>query len=330
VADPDALRLLRLHGWNLTSFQTLEPSFRHWYPDRDAFVAYADTGTAWVAAGPPICAPDRLEEVTAGFVDAARARHRRACLFGVGDRFTRRTTMDTLHVGEQPLWDPRRWTENLASSRSLREQLRRARARQVTVTRLTPATLDAHRLAALDELIAAWLRSRRMAPMGFLVEVLPFHVADERLLFVAEVDGAPVGLLSAVPAYARNGWLFEDLIRHPDAPNGVTQLLVHAGMTEVAARGAEIVSLGMAPLAGEVAPSLRWIRRMGAPLYDFAGVHAYKRRLHPHAWEPVHLAVPVGHSRWLALIEALRAFAGGSFLRFGLHTLGRRRPPLRG
>ena len=40
MAEPErALELLKRYGWNATSFQSLEPGFRHWFdPDGDGCV----------------------------------------------------------------------------------------------------------------------------------------------------------------------------------------------------------------------------------------------------------------------------------------------------
>jgi phosphatidylglycerol lysyltransferase len=55
-------------------------------------------------------------------------------------------------------------------------------------------------------------------------------------------------------------------------------------------------------------------------------VHAFKARLRPDGWEPVFLAVPRGAWTWLALLDALWAFARGSPLTFGLRTFSRGPP----
>src|SRR5829696_8840976 len=81
------LALLERHGWNATSFQILEPGFSYWFDGDDACVGYVDTGKAWVAAGPPIAAHDKLAETSARFVEAARTAKRRACLFATEARF---------------------------------------------------------------------------------------------------------------------------------------------------------------------------------------------------------------------------------------------------
>jgi phosphatidylglycerol lysyltransferase len=129
-----------------------------------------------------------------------------------------------------------------------------------------------------------------------------------------------VGFLSAIPVYARPGWLFEDFLRDPGAPNGTVELLVDAGMRAAAAEGLPYVTLGLVPLSGEVSPWLRAARRWGKSLYDFDGLRAFKAKLRPCGWDPIFLSYPRG-SGFVAMFDTLTAFARGGLLRFGLETL---------
>lgn len=323
-----ALDLLRGHGWATVSFQLLEADFEYWFDGDDAFVAYVDTGGAWVAGGPPIAPPARLVEVTHDFVAAARAAGRRASFFACEQRFVDAVGGPALLVGEQPIWDPTEWDAALADPQasSLRYQLRRARKKGVAVREVDAAevadpTSPLHR--AVAALADAWMAGRGMAPMRFLVQLEPLSFPDERVLFVATRGDEVVGFLSAVPVYARRRLFVEDLLRAPGAPNGTIELLVDAAMRAAHARDDAGVTLGLAPLSGDVAPLLRVARRVSAPLYDFRGLHAFKARLRPRAWEPVYLCAP-GGSPVVALHDGLAAFAGGSLVRFGLATLVRR------
>jgi phosphatidylglycerol lysyltransferase len=208
-------------------------------------------------------------------------------------------------------------------SRSLREQLRRAHAKGVTVRALTPEDVAPGQptRVQLDGLIARWLASRPIAPMGFLVHVDPFTFPDERRYFVAEQAGQVVGFLCAIPIYARPGWFFEDFLRAPGAPNGTVELLIDAGMRAAAAEHAPYVTLGLVPLSGEVSPWLRAARRWTRSLYDFDGLRAFKAKLKPCGWDPVFLAFPRERSGLAAVFDTLTAFSRGGLLRFGLETL---------
>ena len=320
------LALLKQHGWNSTSFQILESGFRYWFDGDDACVAYVEVGGAWVAAGAPVAAPTRIVEVAERFVAAARAEGRRCTFFAAGAPLVETGALDALQIGEQPVWDPVRWDETVAESRNLREQLRRARAKGVVVRPLAPdevRTPDAPMRLRVEMLIRRWLHARVMAPMGFLVDVEPFNFFDERRYWVAEQGGETLGFLAAVPVYARGGWLFEDFLRDPAAPNGTAELLIDAAMRAVAAEGSRYVTLGLAPLAGDVSNRLKLARRLSGALYDFSGLAAFKSKLRPHAWEPIYLTHARGGSGNLALYDALAAFARGSFVRFGAATLVR-------
>ena len=319
-----ALALLRRWGWNATGFQTLEQGFEYFFDGDDSCVAYIDTGSAWVVAGAPIAPFERLREVVRSFETAARKASRRICFFAVEARFPEAVGLPSMLVGEQPIWNPQDWNATIAGRRSVREQLRRARAKGVRV-RVAEANevLDRGSPArgAIESLIHRWLGTRSMAHMSFLVDIQLFAFAEERRYFVAERENAVVGFLVLVPVFARTGWLFEDLVRDPRAPNGTVELLVDEAMRSIGRDGSTYATLRLAPLSGPIAPWLGRVRRWSSALYDFEGVRSFKSKLSPHAWDPVLLAYPEGSSANVALYDALRAFAGGSFVGFGLRTL---------
>jgi phosphatidylglycerol lysyltransferase len=336
-AEPNAdrlrvLALLRGHAWNATAFQVLEDGFSYAFdaggehegdPGDGACIAYVETMGAWVVAGAPIANADAYPAVVARFLAKARAAGRRVGFFAVEGRFLEKTGLASIRIGEQPTWDPRAWAETIQGAKSLREQLRRARAKGVAVRRVPAAEIadaESPERRAIEALIARWLGSRGMAPMGFLVDVQPFAFADERRYFLAEQAGRVVAFLAAVPVYARSGWLLEDLLRDPAAPNGTAELVVDTAMRALAEEGSAYVTMGLAPLAG-ARGWLRVAREWSRALYDFEGVRAFKAKLRPHAWEPIYLAYAPGTPPNAALFDALAAFARGSFARFGAETL---------
>lgn len=310
------------------SFLAVESAMRHWQDEpppegTGACVSYVDTGTAWVAACGPLldgAAPDP-SAASARFVAAARARGKRACFFATEQADVE--GMSRLLIGEQPVFHPRDWLERLHERKRLREQLRRARAKGVRVRRVDDRELapGAPLRVEIDALAHAWLASRHIEPMGFLVAVEPFHHPAEHRYLVAERAGRVVAFLSAVPIYARRAWLVEDLFRAPDAPNGTTETLLHALLTAVAPD--ERVTLGLTPLSGPVAWPLRLARWVSRPLFDFAGLRAFRERMRAHAWERVWLLYPRGQPAWLTLVDSLRAFARGSLVRFAATSFAR-------
>jgi phosphatidylglycerol lysyltransferase len=256
------------------------------------------------------------------FAEAARAAHRRAIFFAV-EELEPFAGFRRLALGLQSVLLPDRWPATLAASRKLREQLRRARAKGVTVRLATAAEVapGAPLRADIERLGAEWLAARPMEPMGFLVAVEPFHAAAHHLYVVAERRGRVVQVLSAVPACGRRGWLFEDMLRGAEAPNGTTELVLDLTLRTIAGDAAWATP-GLTPLMGPVPWWLRAAREAMTPLYDFDGLRRFRARLSPARWIPIWLLWDRGPA-WLVLIDVLRAFARGRLITFAWRSLTR-------
>lgn len=319
-----AFSLARKHGWNATSFQTLRRGFSYFFHN-DGYVAYVDTGRAWVAGGAPICSTEALQETTQAFVNAARNDRRRAVFFAVEPRMldVNSELLSSLPIGKQPIWDPRTWPSTLKAHRSLREQLRRARAKGVTITRETK--LVAH-TGQVRDLVERWLATRSMPKMGFLVAVDDLLESPEAVHFVAWRAGTIIGLGAAIPVPGRRGLFVEHLIRDVDAPNGTVELLVDAIFTWAREQELVWVTLGLAPLMGQVPRPLELARHWLRWLYDFEGLAYFKAKLRPEDWAPLYLAYPRAQGPVTSVFDALRAFATSSFLGFLARLVGRGHP----
>nr|WP_275939304.1 phosphatidylglycerol lysyltransferase domain-containing protein [Polyangium spumosum] len=306
-------------GRDTVAFQALAPGMRAWSDGRGAWVAYTDTGSAWVAAGSPLCAPAEWARVARAFVRAARAAGRRAGFCAVED-FPEDAFFSRFLLGQQPVWDPRRWERVLAGRRSLREQIRRARAKGVRTRVVNEDELAGELGPKVAALGARWLAGRRGGPLGFLLSVDLFYRPSERLYVVAERGARLVAVLAAVPVPGRCGWFFEDILRADDAPNGTVELLVDAAMRWLAGGACGRVTMGLVPLTGALPRTLRLVRRFGRPIYDFDGLHAFRARFGPEAWEPVWFAQPRDAKDIVSLWDVAGALTDGHPLRFALRA----------
>ncbi len=340
------LDVLRAWGTHATSFQILEPGYRYWLDETvqapGALIAWVPSGRTRVCAGVPIAPPDRIAEVAGRFVAESSRAGDSVVFFSADDTFLAALRalpepldFDAVPIGEQPEWDPRDWTTRGRSRRSVRSQSARARNKGVRVRVVVPREVEKHAgalRAEIELVMARWMASRRMSPMGFLVDLQPFGFARERRYYVAEQGDRAVGFLAAIPVYRRRGWFFEDLIRVPDAPNGTAELLVDTAMRDCQERGDTWVTLGLAPLAGVTAEPgphrllrralVACYRHLG-PLYQFRGVRDFKQRFRPDAWRTQYLVRCPGPAGVGAFHAALRAFAGGGLVAFALETAGR-------
>jgi phosphatidylglycerol lysyltransferase len=222
------------------------------------------------------------------------------------------------------VWDPQKWGDILKRRRSVREQLRRARAKGVSVREVMASELESGLTReGITRVAERWLKARSMAPMDFLVRLELFSFTADRRCFVAERAGKIIGVAGVVPVPTRAGWFIEDLVRDPAAPNGTAELLIDGVMRWASAQGCQWLTLGLAPLAGDVSPLLRAARGSGKLLYDFKGLRSYKAKLEPEQWLPIFLSYPPTQSAVRSLLDALWAFTRTGFWGFGWRTLTR-------
>ncbi len=316
----DLLDALREHGRDAVSFQAVEPGIETWVdPREEGIVAYCNIGSAWIAVGSPLASASRRAAVAERFVRAARDAGKRAVFFGCDEAFS----TNAIVVGEQPWWRVRDWPSVLKENRRLREQLRRARAKSVRVRKVDASELNlgSNLRREVDALAASWLDNRPMQPMKFVVTLAMFEHAHLHRYYEARRDGELIAFASIIPIFARSSFFLEDLVRDSASPNGTTELLFDCAMRDLP-DDAEI-TWGLAPLTEAAPLAMRWLGALARGLYDFRGLRAFKSRLHPHRWQRVWMIAP-NQNAFVATADVLRAFAGGSLVRFGVGTLVRR------
>lgn len=292
----------------------------------DGAVAYVDTGRCWVAAGAPVARGAVRAAVAAAFVAAARAAGRRVVWFAVDARFAAARGGAMAHLGAEAWCRADRWPTTVAAVRSLRAQLQRARSHGVVVRPIAAERrADPRFAAAIAGLVRSWQLHHHLPPMRFLLEPTP--LADDRLLFVAECGGRPVGLvaLRCLPGRAA---VVTEFVRAPSAPNGTGELLLDRAFAAATAQGQPRVALGLAPLRGPAPAVLRAVRLLARGLYDFRGLQRWKQKLRPQRWRDAWLAAEPRVATLRALHDVARAFAGEPLWRFALRTALRAPPAL--
>ncbi len=327
--------LVLRYGWNTMAYQILNPGMMLWFhPQGDAVVGYVHAQGYRVVAGAPVCEPSCLKEVASAFEAEASRAGQRVCYFGAQDRMVlvldSGKPLSALLLGAQPVWRPHLWADRIARKASLRAQLSRARNKKVIITEwdTTRATNHPELLRCLD----VWLQTRRLPPLHFLVEADTLGQLEDRHVFVAEQAGTVVGFLVASPVPRRNGWLVEQIIRTPAAPNGTTELLLDAAMRTLAAAGAGYVTLGMAPLsrrAGIVQSRqavgtlvlLATVRVYGQRYYHFDGLDSFKAKFLPQWWEPVYAISREKHLSLRTMYAIAGAFGGMAPIEYGARSI---------
>ena len=332
-----ARRLVLNHGWNSTSFQIVNPGIRRWFSQAgDAVAGYVSAGGFRVVAGAPACEKDRLSDVVAEFEADADARGERVCYFAAESRLEALLSGSDGHskflLGAQPSWKPADWPQIVATQKSLRAQINRAKNKGVDVEEWPLA--KAHDNPRLRQCLKSWLESKGLPPLHFMVEPDTLCRLEDRRVFVGTRGRDVVGFVMLSPVARRNGWLFEQFPHMPGAPNGTVELMVDAAMRAVAADGAAYATLGLSPLSTRAPVDkfdnplwlrfvLGWLHKHGKRFYNFDGLDAFKAKLRPQKWEPVFAVSNEPEVSPRAIYAIASAFSGHAPVKLVAGGLGR-------
>lgn len=305
VKNPEAFALARQivlkYGWNTTSYQILNPGIERWFNlELETVIGFSSSKKVRVVAGAPVCPIENLEKVIENFETDAAKSDQKVCYFCAESRLESVVANSKTHskflLGAQPVWNPKSWQGIVKDHKSLRAQLNRARNKNVKISEWTKE--KAFENPRLVECLEQWLDSKGLPPLRFLIETDTLSRIYDRRIFVAEVEEQIVGFVLLSPVATRRGWLFEQFIHCPGAPNGTVELMIDAAMRTLADDGFEYATLGLAPLSkrAKIAPFenplwlkiiLAWMRKHGQRFYNFDGLDAFKAKLRPETWEPV-------------------------------------------
>ena len=332
-----ARRIILAHGWNSTSYQIINPGIEHWFARKyEAVVGFVACRGVRVVAGAPVCANESLSEVAAEFENDAAQTGERVCYFCAEARlesiYSDSLSHSKILLGAQPIWQPKNWAEIVRRHKSLRAQLNRARNKGVTISEWS--TEKASNNPTLIECLGEWLAAKGLPPLRFLVEPNTLARLFDRRVFVAERSDKVFGFVLLSPVKTRNGWLFEQFIHRPGAPNGTVELMIDAAMRTLAEDGFDYATLGLSPLStrAAVAPFrnplwlrilLAWMRKHGQRFYNFEGLDAFKAKLQPESWEPVFAVSNEPRISPRTLYAIAAAFSGNAPIKLVLGGLGR-------
>lgn len=313
--------LILRYGYNATAYQILNPGIKLWFSHHyPAVVGYVEAAGRRIVAGSPVGPRNAIAAIAAEFAAAGR---RPVCYFDVGAEFAELLVAEgktgLMLLGAQPVWDPHDWPARLAGKSSLRAQINRARNKHVQVQAWSSERAAGNR--QLQACLNAWLGSRGLPTLHFLVEPQTLSALQDRLVLVAERQGQVCGFLVASPIPLRRGWLIEQIVRSPQAPNGTTELLLDGAMRSMAARDARCVTLGLSPLSVRADVSqpdqplwlqatLAATRSFGQRFYNFEGLDAFKAKFRPDHWEPLY-ALSSGRAFSPTDLYAIAAAFGG-------------------
>lgn len=332
-----ARKLVLRYGWNTTAYQILNSNISRWFSgDGTAVIGYVVTRRYRVVAGAPVCAPEQVNKVVCAFEADAWQAGQRVCYLNA-DEYLRvilaaRRPVAHLLLGAEPVWHPQQWITRVSSKASLRAQITRARNKHVLVMPWTADQATNH--PDLRRCLQSWLQTRGLPPIQFPFASDTLMNLTDRKVIVATHGGKTVGFLIAAPVPARQGWIIEQIIRSPTAPNGTAELLLDAVMHDLVQSGTTYVTLGPSLLSTRSTlphtPTPRWTRMLlagirvyGRRFCNFDGMDAFKAKFLPERWEPLYLVTNEHRLSLSAMLAVIAACSGNTPMHFLRHALSR-------
>ncbi len=246
--DAERRQLLAEWGWvdSLGYFATRDDRSVVFSPTRRSAVSYRVIGGVSFSAGDPLGHPDDWPQAIAAWLEEARGFGWAPANLGCSERgahIYHQAGLEVLEVGDEAILRVEDFTLEGRPMRMVRQAIARAQRAGLTVT--------LHRVCDLSVEDKNELRARAIEwrdgsiERGFAMALGRFGQArdDEGTVVIAR-DGAGVvaGFLSFVP-WGDDALSLDLMRRHPDAVNGIVELMVSTLMADAAQVGVSKVSL---------------------------------------------------------------------------------------
>jgi lysylphosphatidylglycerol synthetase-like protein (DUF2156 family) len=308
-ADPYVFEMTRRYGYEHQSFLSLYGGMETWsLRNPEAVIVYRRVGRVAVVAAAPLTARENLAEVTRRFLAYCDARKMDCLMLPIGTEFAtiaRSCGMGLLHIGESGYFKLPEWRPAGDRAKKVRAGVNQATKAGVRVEAYDPfgqqvGPQATRTRAEIEELCQAWVNTREVDALGWLLELNPFHLCDHKRYFLARnANDKLEGMLVCSPIYAQNGWYLEDLIRRPGAERGVSELLTVEALKRLAAEGSTLATLGTSPLAGVDPLSqfkitsglLKMVYEHFDAFYHFKALHRFKAKFAPTYVDQEYVAV---------------------------------------
>ncbi|MDO5697595.1 MAG: lysine--tRNA ligase [Dermatophilus congolensis] len=249
--EVEVRRLVARHGQadSLGYFATRRDRSYAFSDDGQAVIAYRVIGAVALASGDPLGERGSWDSAVANWLSTSREYGWIPAVTSAGAdaaRYLAGLGFSVFPLGDEAVLHPERFTLDSTSMTPVRQAVTRARRAGLVVRIRRHAELTDDEMREVIALADSWRLGGSERGFSMALERLG-DPADGRCLLVTahHADGTPVGLLSFVP-WGMTGLSLDVMRRSPDAPNGVTELMVAELMDAADDLGVVQVSLNFA------------------------------------------------------------------------------------
>jgi phosphatidylglycerol lysyltransferase len=251
IDTDDRLQWIKKYGTNAYSALLLYKEIRAFpLASVEGFIGYRNGGGMLLVMGEPVCAPEHYRAAMQEFIDYCQQGKKSFLQVCCGETYKEAVKdlgLSAFCIGENSIFDVSTYLPKGRQAKPARWAGRRAIRAGVSVKEYDPRKQpDPDLEAALAEVTRRWMeKASRFTP--HLIDLNIFENRTCKRYFYAEAGGAPVAMISCLPIYGRQGYLFEDVIRDPAAPYGSIEFVTLTILERLKSEGLKMATFGISP-----------------------------------------------------------------------------------
>ncbi len=244
----------RTYGKNSISYFALSEEKAYFFSaSRKTIISYVLEGDVAVVAGDPIGPESELVDALKEFIEFCHQQDWTIVLWQVRNDLAdvyRSVGLHLLKIGEDAVINTQTFTLKGGAMANVRASAKRAEKDGVRVVFYHGQVEDTEQLVQMEQISKKWLAQKGGTEMGFSMGQFDPEGDPEQVTALAVDDCNGVhAFVTFVPIYGRRGWGLDLLRRAERCAPGTMELLLARSIEYLKIYGAEMVSLGLAPLS---------------------------------------------------------------------------------
>ncbi|HEU0001566.1 MAG TPA: phosphatidylglycerol lysyltransferase domain-containing protein [Ktedonobacteraceae bacterium] len=242
------------YGKNSISYFALEAGKSYFFTDSGkSVISYVLEGNVAVVAGDPIGPEEEMLPAIQQFMAFCQEQDWTVVFWQVRDVLVdlyQAAKLHVLKIGEDAIVSTRTFTLSGKAMANVRSSAKRAEKEGVHVVFWHGLVRDIDHLAQMEQISRSWLAHKGGNEMGFSMGRFdPYGDAEQIYAVAVDKTNRVHGFVSFVPIYGRNGWGLDLMRRADQAAPGTMERLLASTIEHLGAEGADVVSLGLAPMS---------------------------------------------------------------------------------
>jgi phosphatidylglycerol lysyltransferase len=293
--------LTRLYGTNSISYFALDADKSYFFSKTGkAVLSYVLEGNVAVVAGDPIGSEEELLPMLKQFIAFCNEQDWTIVFWQVGDTLInlyRSVGLHMLKIGEDAIINTHTFTLSGNAMANVRSSAKRAEKEGLHIVFSRGQVENVEQLIQMEWISRVWLAKKGGSEKGFSMGHFDMHRDDKEQLYALAVDATNKvhAFVNFVPIYGRNGWGLDLMRRAQDAAPGTMELLLARSIDYLKGAGADIVSLGLAPLSNAnqteatfLGNSIDFLNHQFSDQEKNRSLFNFKKKFHP-TWESRYL-----------------------------------------